>query len=107
MSSLRKTYLKDGTMISTIRRTGMALAMDGMLDMFTGRASDLMYETMVFEDPTQHMRDAECVRYATEEEALAGHLAMVEKWVAMRGSPALTEEEEYGEQEDGQAASLQ
>lgn len=41
----------------------------------------LIFETMVF--PQDSWSEEECKRYSTEEQALAGHAAMVEKWRAM------------------------
>lgn len=99
MASLRKTYLKDGTMISTIRREGEALALDNTLDLFLGRDSTMLYETMVFladEYKSGRWKEADCVRYTNEADALAGHLTATQKWADERKSEVDATCEEYG-----------
>lgn len=44
-----------------------------------GDGPPLIFETMVFASKDD-MGDLDCERYSTEQEALAGHAAMVEKW---------------------------
>lgn len=49
------------------------------LDHQFGKGPPLIFETMVFPKEGDY-RDSDCERYSTEEEALKGHEAMVEKW---------------------------
>lgn len=49
------------------------------LDHQFGDGPPLIFETMVF--PAESSMDLDCERYSTEEEAKAGHSAMVEKWI--------------------------
>lgn len=46
-----------------------------------GGCEPLIFETMVFTSEDD-FTDIDCMRYSTEEEARAGHLAMVAKWSA-------------------------
>jgi hypothetical protein len=47
-----------------------------------GNGPPMLFETMVFADGSE--MDLECERYATWDEAMAGHLAMVERVKAAR-----------------------
>jgi len=50
------------------------------LDHGFGEPLPLIFETMVFKGKSE--RDLDCWRYATEDEALASHQRMIEKWQA-------------------------
>ena len=65
-----ETTLSDGKWVSTIWLGLNHQWRDG---------PPLIFETMVF--PSKgNSTDLDCDRYSSEEEALAGHKAMVEKW---------------------------
>lgn len=51
-----------------------------------GPGPPLIFETLVF-GPDGRPDDEECERYSTEAEALAGHVAMVERWRAKSPAP--------------------
>lgn len=67
-----QTDLSDGTLVSTVWL--------GIDHRFSGNGPPLIFETMVFPHPKRDMREADCERYPTEEEARAGHERMVAKW---------------------------
>lgn len=48
------------------------------LDHGFGEVGPLIFETMVF--PKDSFSELDCQRYSTEDQARAGHDAMVEKW---------------------------
>lgn len=66
---LRRTDLPDGSWVSTVW-----LGLDHRFE----EGAPLIFETMVF--PKGSWAELDCNRYNTEESALAGHEAMVEKW---------------------------
>lgn len=66
-----ETTLPDGTWVSTVW-----LGMDHGF----GGGPPLIFETMVFPS-MDNMQDKDCERYSTEAEAIAGHKAMVKKWL--------------------------
>lgn len=49
------------------------------IDHSFGQGPPLIFETMVFPSK-EDLGEEDCQRYATKEEALAGHRAMVKKW---------------------------
>jgi len=51
----------------------------GMDYSFGDDTPPLIFESMAFRNKDD-MRELDCARYATEEEAVAGHKLMVEKW---------------------------
>jgi hypothetical protein len=63
------TVLPGGVLVSTVLLC---------LDHSFGSGPPLIFETMVFGPGSS--ADLDCVRYATKEEAEAGHAAMVTKW---------------------------
>ena len=69
---VRETTLSDGKWISTVWLG---------LDHNFGPGPPLIFETMVFTKDGEG-RTLDCERYSTEQEAIAGHEAMVEKWVS-------------------------
>src|SRR3990172_11732027 len=66
-----ETILPDGTWISTV--------LLGLDHRFTMEGPPVIFETMVFPD-AENLRERDCERYATQEEAIAGHATMVQKW---------------------------
>ena len=65
-----QTILKNGRWVSTVWLG---------LDHSFGGGPPLIFETMVF--PNENDRgELDCERYSTEQEALAGHEAMMAKW---------------------------
>jgi hypothetical protein len=64
------TILPDGKWVSTIW-VG--------LNFQVGGGPPLIFETMVYPSK-DNFNDLTCERYSTEEEALAGHKRLVEKW---------------------------
>lgn len=68
------TTLPDGKLVSTVWLG---------LDHSFGDGPPLIFETMVF--PRGSLSDLECVRYATEEEAIKGHQAVVDRWTGLKG----------------------
>ena len=94
--SLRQTHVEGGYVVSTIRRDDSLQALDGMLEMMTAIVGDIgradlsaegEYETMVFPGTAKagisNWTELDFQRYDSEEEARAGHEAMVEKWKEM------------------------
>ena len=74
------TILADGKMVSTVKLSAMVRDIDDfLLDPLLGRQGGLDYETMVFPNEND-AGDIDCQRYATLEEAKAGHQRMVQKW---------------------------
>lgn len=71
--TLRWTDLPGGRVVSTVRMFGGNLA--GIPRGMLGHD----YETMVFEDDNC-FGELDCDRYNTEEAAILGHEAMVERW---------------------------
>jgi hypothetical protein len=69
-SLVAQTQLLNGRVVSTVWMG---------LDHAFGRGPPLIFETMVF-PPGGSADDMDCERYSTEEEAKAGHEAMVAKW---------------------------
>ena len=67
---IAETTLADGTYVSTVWL--------GLNHRFTD-GPPLIFETMTF-SPNDNMDEQDQERYSTEEEALAGHQRMVEKW---------------------------
>jgi hypothetical protein len=67
---LKQETLKTGYWVSTVW-----LGLDHSFE----RGPPLIFETMVFESK-DHSSDLDCARYATEEEAFAGHAEMVKRW---------------------------
>lgn len=65
-----REVLKDGKIVSTIHLG---------LDHSFGDGPPLIFETMVFPDEDSFCQ-IETIRYATELEAIKGHLEMVKKW---------------------------
>lgn len=53
-----------------------------------GPGPPLVFETMVFEEPGDPSSDNEMRRYSTEEEALRGHLEVVERLGGPIGVPS-------------------
>lgn len=51
------------------------------MDHSFGEGPPLIFESMVFKG--EDFTDQDCERYSTEEEALAGHQVMVEKWMKL------------------------
>ena len=91
MSILRRTTLIDGTMISTVLRDDpLVNLMDTLLDPVFDRKPG-KYETMVF--TSGYAREELCVRYDSEQEALEGHVAEVERWSQKRGARVLSHED--------------
>lgn len=72
MKRVAETTLPDGKWISTVWLG---------IDHSFGSGPPLIFETMVFPSRA-NMNDLDCDRYSTEDQALAGHAAMVEKWRA-------------------------
>jgi len=70
-----ETTLPDGTWISTVW-----LGLDHGVNLGQQDYQPLIFETMVFESEGSS-EDHDQVRYATMTEALAGHDAMVAKWM--------------------------
>ena len=70
---VRHSTLLDGVRVSTVW-LGQDHAWDG------GRP--LIFESMVFKGDKSNL---DCERYSTEEEAIAGHERMVEKWLLKTG----------------------
>lgn len=58
-------------------RYGVSTVFLGIDHRFGEEGPPLLFETMVFE---QNMESVDIDRYATWDEAVAGHEAMVEKW---------------------------
>lgn len=50
---------------------------------FDRRGPPIIFESMVFDEATG-ASDLDCRRYATEDQALAGHLEMVAEWAQKR-----------------------
>jgi hypothetical protein len=71
-----ETFLPDGIRISTV--------WIGLDHNFAGVGPPLIFESMAF--GSDGNGDLDCRRYATEEEARAGHSAMVAKWMAAQDS---------------------
>ena len=69
-----RTEFADGSWVSTVWL--------GLDHRFGGDGPPIIFETMVF--PKDSMGELDSDRYCTEEEALAGHAAMVEKWKERR-----------------------
>lgn len=67
------TTLPDGKWVSTVWLG---------LDHSHGYGPPLIFETMVFAEGEPHATVIDSARYSTEEEARAGHAAMVTKWLA-------------------------
>ena len=67
---VRETTLPDGKWISTVWL--------GLNHNFCSPGPPLIFETMVFPKEGEY-GELDCNRYSTEEEAIAGHEAMVEK----------------------------
>jgi len=65
--------LKTGWQVSTVWLGGMDISMK-----LNGEPQ--IFETMVFKANGNDGHDYDCRRYATEEEALAGHAEVVAKW---------------------------
>lgn len=60
----------------------------GLDHRFDGEGAPLIFETMVFSstgggEGVDDWGEKDMERYSTEEEAIAGHAAMVEKWKAL------------------------
>ena len=70
-----ETPLADGTWVSTVWL--------GLDHSFAVREKPLIFETMVFPSDSD-MAERDMARYATEEEAIAGHAAMVAKHYTWR-----------------------
>ena len=68
--------LADGTWVSTVWRG---------LNQNWGVGPPLIFETMVFLSKVGPLSEIETARYATEEEALAGHHRIVRKWATRIG----------------------
>lgn len=67
-----RTHLRDGTLVSTV-----------WLGIDHGHGDGpLIFETMVFPHPAASMIDADCRRYATAQEAVAGHDETVAAWAS-------------------------
>ena len=66
-----QTELPGGCLVSTV--------LLGIDHNYMDHGPPIIFETMVFES-TENLTDIDCVRYATKEEAQAGHEAMVTKW---------------------------
>jgi hypothetical protein len=71
-SFLKKDYLPDGKIISTVW-----LGIDHRYN--KGNGKPIIFETMVFVSDMDYT-DIDRRRYETEEEAIKGHERMVEKW---------------------------
>lgn len=69
--TVAKTTLPDGTLISTVFL--------GIDHSFGVGKVPIIFETMVFASG-ENRNDNDCERYATWEQAEAGHVVMVEKW---------------------------
>ncbi len=67
---IRQTHLPSGVEVSTVWL--------GLNHGFPGRGRPVIFETMVFPEGTVH--DLACDRYCTEQEARAGHEAMMKRW---------------------------
>jgi len=67
---VRETTLPDGKWISTVWL--------GLNHNFCSSGPPLIFETMVFPKEGEY-GELDCNRYSTEEEAIAGHEAMVER----------------------------
>ena len=65
--------MSDGTWISAVWL--------GLDHRFGSDGPPLIFETMVFPSKSD-LRESDCERYATEDEARAGHAAMVARWSA-------------------------
>jgi hypothetical protein len=78
-----ETTLPDGTWVSTVW-----LTLDHRMSGEGG--PPLIFETMVFVN-AQSLESLDMERYATEEQALAGHVAMVAKWSHLPVEDALPE----------------
>ncbi len=82
--SVRATLIKDPKMNDTDRRIAETTLPDGKwvstVEMYVtyGKSS---FETMVFPNEDD-MSDLDCERYETRDEAILGHLLMVELWKA-------------------------
>jgi len=63
------TEFPDGSRVSTVWLG---------IDHGWGRGPPVIFETMIFESGGWYHSD--CVRYSTEEEAIAGHDSMVQRW---------------------------
>jgi hypothetical protein len=100
MAIIKQTYLNDGTLISTIIRDEWLMHVDGMIEGLSEALADVaptdtgnrirnrgtgVYETMVFLRD-RYPTEEECFRYDTQDAALAGHLAAVERWSKARNS---------------------
>lgn len=68
---IAETTLNSGRRVSTVWL--------GLNHNFDVSGPPLIFETMVFPSEKE-WSELDCRRYATEQEALAGHRAMVEKW---------------------------
>lgn len=69
--TVEKTTLPSGNRVSTVWL--------GLDHNYSG-GRPLIFETMVF--PPDSYADLDMARYSTEDEAKAGHAAMVEKWLS-------------------------
>jgi hypothetical protein len=96
-----RTYLADGTFISTVRINEFAATLDLVLDPMLGRETQ-PYETMVF-NPDEFPQDCRCVRYATEAEARAGHNIVVQEESRQRGVEVAPGDVNLPEDEDDAA----
>lgn len=95
--------LPNGYIVSTIKRDEKMKAVDNMIALISsllvadsGRA-DLSeegdYETMVFPEDNEELAEIDFARYASEEEAISGHKAMVRRWLEMPAGISRLKEE--------------
>jgi hypothetical protein len=65
------TTLPNGKWVSTV--------LLGIDHSFSMKGPPLIFETMVFESKN-HLKEVDMERYSTKEEALVGHVRLVENW---------------------------